>query len=127
MNDEISPEIAALLEQTEQSLPSKSYSQTFNETEEIKDIQPSEQPVTANIDLNIRQFAPIEKFFLDEPNPIFKDSSYYNTALSNENDTSKRLHDVLRKYLATKDPKERTVYRQQLIVVYWEFIKSIST
>ncbi len=126
MNDEISPEIAALLEQTEKSLPSKPAVQSFADTNESPETQSQEPAIMANVDLNVRQFAPIEKFFLDEPNPIFKDGSYYNTALSGENDTSKRLHEVLKKYLTAKEPKERTVYRQQLIVIYWEFIKSIA-
>lgn len=74
------------------------------------------------VDLSIQSFEPVEKYFEDVPSEVFNDTKYYNTALSGEGDSAQRVHAVLTKYLTCQDPKDRTVYRQQLVSAYWELI-----
>lgn len=125
MNDDISPDIAALLADTEK-LPNTTLPSLDDIPEiEIPDITASENNTPA-VDLNVQHFKKIEKFFNDQPNPIFSDPAYYKTALSGEGEPSQRLHAMLTKYLMCKDPKDRTVYRQQIVPIYWEFIKKLA-
>ncbi|MDE5775259.1 MAG: hypothetical protein K2H67_00070, partial [Treponemataceae bacterium] len=78
------------------------------------------------VDLSIKEFKPIEKNFLDEPADYFDDSAYYKTAIAGEGQASNRLHAVLSKYLACQDIKDKMVFRQQVIMAYWEVIRSIA-
>ena len=78
------------------------------------------------VDLSVKEFKPIEKVFLDEPANYFDDSSYYKTAIAGEGQASNRLHAVLSKYLSCQDIKDKMVFRQQVIMAYWEVIRSMS-
>ncbi|MCR5081741.1 MAG: hypothetical protein K6B17_10390 [Treponema sp.] len=78
------------------------------------------------VDLSIKGFAPIEKFWEDTPNKVYDDPTYYKTCLTGEGQASQRLHGLLVKYLNCQDKKDRTVYRQQIITAYWEFIKNMA-
>lgn len=80
----------------------------------------------AKVDLTVTKFKPIEQFFSDTPHKVFDDPSYYKTALSGESEIANRLHQTMTKYLKCEDPKDRTVYRQQLYNIYYEFIKSVA-
>ena len=73
------------------------------------------------VDLNIKEFRPIEKYFNEEPNQIYDDPSYYKKCLTGEGQSSQRLHGLLVKYLNCQDKKDKTVYRQQIVTAYWEF------
>lgn len=77
------------------------------------------------VDLSVKSFEPIEKYFEDTPHEYFNDTKYYNTALSGEGDAAKRVHQILSKYLTCQDPKDRTVYRQQIVMAYWELIHTL--
>ena len=131
MNDEIAPEIAALLAATEDSLPE----QKSSAPEEI-DVAPSfdmpkkdgfkETETAVPVDLSVKNFQPITKFFSDKKNSVFSDPSYYKTALSGENDSAQKLHNLLSRYLTCTDQKDRAVYRQQMVTVYWEFIRNLA-
>lgn len=126
MNDEISPEIAALLAQSAgrpSSLPSID---SFDDFPSPDQDNVSNSAPAPNIDLSVKTFAPIVDFFSKTPNPVFNDPAYYKTALSGENDSAQKLHNILSKYLTCQDPKDRTVYRQQLVTIYWELVKSIA-
>ena len=57
---------------------------------------------------------------------IFNDSSYYKTALTGEDNSALRVHAVLTKYLKCADPKDRAVYRQQMVTAYWELFRSVA-
>ena len=70
-------------------------------------------------------FPEITKFLETTPHNAFDDPGYYKTALSGEGDISQRVHNILQKYLNTKDPKDKSVFRQQLIPAYWEFLLSV--
>ena len=136
MNDNISPEIEALLastsfddddfpviEEDHTVIPSGiRRTPSFSEEPEVKRKRLPSEPV----DLTIKNFDKITEFFSNKPNEVFSDPNYYKAALSGENETSQRLHTLLSKYLSCQDPKDRTVYRQQMVNVYWEFVKSVA-
>lgn len=129
MNDDISPDIAALLADTD-DLPSSNLP-SLDDIPEVK-IEPAKTTKNANssnnmsVDLSKKTFKPIEKYYMDNPNPVFTDTAYYKTALSGESEASQRLHNILTKYLTCKDIKDKTVFRQQIVPIYWEFLKSIA-
>lgn len=78
-----------------------------------------------DVNLSVREFAPIEKLLNDTPSTVFDDKMYYKTALQNENQSAQRLHQQLSKYLTCQDPKDRTVYRQNIVSAYWEFLRGM--
>lgn len=80
----------------------------------------------AEVDLTVKSFAPIKKFFEDTPNKVFDDQSYYKTSLGGEGESAQRLHAILVKYLNCTDKKDRTVYRQQIVSVYWNFLRTLA-
>ncbi|MDR2079394.1 MAG: hypothetical protein LBP74_06725 [Treponema sp.] len=71
-------------------------------------------------------FPEVTKKLEDAPTPVFNDPNYYKLALSNEGDIAQRLHSILQKYLNAKDPKDRGVFRQQIIPVYWDFLLGVA-
>ena len=110
MSDEIDPSIAALLSETEDSLPQQkalnpSDSLLSNVVEDnsfdlqlekqkaaLKNLQAQAKSVSTGPksihepDLNVKQFAPITKFFEDTPSKDYDDPAYYKTCLSGEGD-----------------------------------------
>lgn len=126
MNDDISPEIAELLGQSS-SVPSYVPPLDFSTDDSSPDQDEQTSATSASdVDLSVKTFAPITEFFSKTPNPTFGDPSYYKTALSGENDSAQKLHNILSKYLTCQDAKDRTVYRQQLVTIFWELVKSIA-
>ena len=79
-----------------------------------------------DVDLTCKSFTKIEKTLSQTPNPIFSDAAYYKKVLGNENETAQRLHTLLSKYLTCQDPKDRSVYRQQIITSYWDFMSNLA-
>jgi hypothetical protein len=71
-------------------------------------------------------FPDVGKALEDTPMPAFGDPNYYKTALSGEGDIAQRLHVILQKFLNTKDPKDRSVFRQQIITVFWDFLLGVA-
>lgn len=142
MNDDIAPEIAALLAGTN-NLPRAKNSES---SIEIDEYEPPKNTVLSRpsmkvpsfteqkkrrlpsdpVDLSLTHFEPITELFSEKKNSVFSEPNYYKTALSGENESAQRLHALLTKYLTCDDPKNRTVYRQQMVMVYWEFIKSVA-
>ena len=121
MYEELDPEIAALLA-NESSMPTM----TSFETDSLEQVEDLPRENVSEVDLSIRTFKPITEFFSSTPTDIFDDSTYYKTALSGENSSAQGLHTLLTKYLTCQDPKDRTVYRQQMVNKYWEFIRSLA-
>ncbi len=78
------------------------------------------------VDLSQKEFPPVEKMLNDQPSPVFDDPGYYKTALTGENQSAQRVHQVLSKYLTCQDPKDRTVYRQNIISAYWELFRGLA-
>jgi len=79
-----------------------------------------------NDDISSSSFPQITKRFEEKGHDFFKDANYYKAALSNEGDIAQRVHGILQKYLTAKDPKDRSVFRQQFIAPYWEFLLNVA-
>lgn len=134
--DELAPEIAALLSATAESLPSTKKNDLEINVDDIEEVetpipQVSEKKQMASggvpeVDLSVRQFKPITEFFSTTPSNVFDDKNYYKSALGGENESAQRLHSLLTKYLTSQDPKDRAVYRQQMVNIYWEFLRSLA-
>jgi hypothetical protein len=78
------------------------------------------------VDITVEKFPTVTKRFEDTPHEYFNDPNYYKVALSNEGDIAQRVHGILQKYLTSKDPKDRSVFRQQLMSPYWEFLLNVA-
>ena len=126
---EMDPEIAAMLgtdvkaKSNGGAIPD--YSHLFGETAPVEDIPDDAEPAE-NIDLTAERFPEISKQLEDAPHNFFNDPLYYKTALSGEGDIAQRVHTIFQKFLNTKDPKDRGVYRQQFITAYWEFLLKVA-
>ena len=138
---ELDPEIAALLAGT----PSSSSSDVESSIS-IEDID--KMPSAANsfdmslssstttyvgngggiheVNLSLKEFAPLEKLKNDASSGVYDDPKYYKTALTNENQSAQRVHQILSKYLTCQDPKDRAVYRQQIVTCYWELLRGMA-
>ena len=130
MSEELDPEIAALLSSGESAPAENKYDVKAAELK-LKAKEDYENRTSAgrsihDVDLSQTCFAPIEKPCLDTPSTIFNDPNYYKVALSNENQSAQRVHQILSKYLTCKDPKDRTVYRQQIVTAYWELLRGMA-
>ena len=78
------------------------------------------------VDLSVKSFPEVTELTSEFPTDIFDDKSYYKTALTGENQSAQRLHQVLSKYLTCQDPRDRTVFRQQIISAYWELVRGMA-
>ena len=127
---ELDPTIAALLAETANNMPAAQEApmpplQDFPSRPEAPQREEAVGTVP-QVDLSVKTFAPITKFFEDESNHIFDDSSYYKTALTGEGEAAQRVHQVMSKYLNCQDPKDRTVYRQQLVTAFWALMGNLA-
>ena len=82
----------------------------------------SQEPSPARVDLTVKAITKIEQFYNKTPHTYFDSADFYKKVLKNCGEASQRLHNTLTKYLTTRDQKDRTVYRQQLVTNYWQFI-----
>ncbi|MBP5442375.1 MAG: hypothetical protein J6Y60_03960 [Treponema sp.] len=133
--EDIDPEIAALLGDT---VPDNTDSETSVDADEFdaalpvpsasRDLDSTDDNDEGipNVDLSVSKFKPVEKFFEDEANPVFDDPKYYKTCFTGEDESAPRLHQLLTKYLTTQDRNDRSVYRQQIITAYWNFLRSLA-
>ncbi|MGN0756937.1 hypothetical protein [Treponema sp.] len=141
-DDDIDPSIAALLADTQDEIPEVEFNapkkddvSSFggpqnkdfeNFVAEKSSGKPKMNGCVPEVDLNIKSFAPIEKYFEDTPSKCYDDPAYYKKCLTGEGSSSQRLHSLLVKYLNCQDKKDRTVYRQQIITAYWEFLRNLA-
>ncbi len=138
-DQDLDPSIAALLaEAAQSSSPSDSFpsrNDSFGDVpvEEFSGSSSSprrnEEPSLGElnkVDLSVTKFNPIEKVFSDEPHGYFDDSSYYKSCLTGEGPAAQRVHQILSKYLTCTDAKDRTVFRQQIVMAYWELIHTMA-
>ncbi len=88
--------------------------------------QTSKNTSVHEVDLSKHQFNEIVNFTETTPSTVFDDTKYYKTALTGENASAQRVHQMLSKYLTCQDPKDRTVYRQNIISAYWELIRGMA-
>jgi ferritin len=80
----------------------------------------------AEVDLSAQGFPEITKRFEPVPHKYYSDAEYYKTVLSEEGEHAKRLHVIFQKYIGAKDPKDRSVYRTQIISIFWEFLRNVA-
>ena len=126
-DQDLDPTIAALLAETEADAgPSDDYPSFKEVSDSEKPAQKTDNSAAGavhKVDLSQTGFAEITKFYEDESNHIFDDKAYYKTALGGEGEQAQRVHKILSKYLTCQDPKDRTVYRQQIVTSWWELIR----
>jgi hypothetical protein len=67
-------------------------------------------------------FPVVEKIFEDAGHAAFDDPAYYKTVLADCGDVGQRLHGIFQKYATAKDPKDKSIFRQQLTSSFWEFM-----
>ena len=137
MVDDLDPEIAALLANAENESSSngaeieeieEATSASFDDFSSHSEISASSVRKTDSIhevDLSQKTFAPITQLLNDTPTSVFNDTKYYKTVLTGENQSAQRVHQLLSKYLTCQDPKDRAVYRQQIVTAYWELLRGM--
>ncbi len=124
-DQDLDPTIAALLAETQADSGPSDLPSFKDISESPSEKKPEESaPAGAHkVDLSQTGFKEITKFYEEESNHIFDDKAYYKTALGGEGDQAQRVHKILSKYLTCQDPKDRTVYRQQIVTSWWELIR----
>jgi hypothetical protein len=120
---EMDPEIAALLGGGSAPATTSDYSSAIlGDPFDMDDEKQEEEEV----DLTAGSFPEVTKRFESAPNPIFSDPNFYKAALSGEGDSAQRVHNILQKYVGTKDPKDKGVYRQQVTTAFWDFMVNVA-
>ncbi|MDR2922967.1 MAG: hypothetical protein LBU85_06475 [Treponema sp.] len=94
--------------------------------EEAEDSEDDSHEAGSEVDLTAETFPEVTKRFEAEPHNFLADPNYYKTTLANEGDIAKRVHGLLQKYFNATDPKDRSVFRPQIISSYWEFLRSVA-
>jgi hypothetical protein len=131
--EDIDPEIAALLGNADEEASSKAaggptggaaalesgkpdFAALFGEPGEApQDFDSGE----AAVDLTRKTFAPVERVEAERPATWFSDPAYYKTVMNGEGEEAQKLHEILGKYLKASDPKDKGVFRQQLVPAFW--------
>ena len=72
-----------------------------------------------DVDLTRKGFSPLGKMEAEKPSTWFSDPNFYKTVLGGEGEDATRLHELLGKYLKATDPKDKGVFRQQIVTAYW--------
>jgi len=129
MSDEIDPEIAALIggsveEFVPKTHPTKaegapSYEALFGGLNVSGELDTKGE---FEVDITKKAYDPVTRFESEPPNVFFDDPQYYQKALAGEGEASQRFHETLKKYLQASDPKDKGMYRQQVLTVYWNMV-----
>ncbi|PKL23441.1 MAG: hypothetical protein CVV47_14465 [Spirochaetae bacterium HGW-Spirochaetae-3] len=130
MSDEIDPEIAALIGGGVEEYSMKpaahkpaadgpSFEALFGGMSVSGELEAKGE---FEVDLAKKAYEPVARFESDPPNTFFDDPQYYQKALAGEGEGSLRFHELLKKYLQATDPKDRGMYRQQVITAYWNMV-----
>jgi len=122
---ELDPDIAALLGTDAGQAPGRDNSPPPDFDNIFGD--PTEPAAeAAGVNLSAEALPKIEKRYETTAHNFFNDPNYYKIALTGEGDTAQRVHGILQKFLNTKDPKDRGVYRQQFVTAYWDFLLGLA-
>ena len=123
---DLDPELAALLDDT--PVTTQKSPQKFQKPDLMASSAAASSTSVSEggVDLSVTSFAPIGKFFEDKPSKLYDSPDYYKKVLGGEGQAAARLHGLLSKYLACKDPKDRGVFRQQIISAYWDFAAQLA-
>ncbi|MCL2806424.1 MAG: hypothetical protein FWD26_10845 [Treponema sp.] len=121
------PELAALLGTagTTDSSLLPDFNDIFGEKKDGDGVDNAGSP-GSDVDLGGSGFPQVTRRFEEKGHSFFNDPNYYKNVLSNEGDIAQRVHTILQKYLTTKDPKDRSVFRQQFIAPYWEYLLNVA-
>lgn len=140
MEEDLDPEIAALLsnaqseatesddilnnvEEYEVAIPTNRKSLFTKSVDEV--VHGSGTKSVHDVDLAKKEFSPLPKILNDEPSQVYNDTKYYKIALTGEDQSAQRVHQLLSKYLTCQDPKDRAIYRQNIVSPYWELLRSL--
>jgi hypothetical protein len=120
---DLDPELAALIglspdTVSTSTLPADAPDDLVNNMEE--------NASASEVNLTDAGFPEITKRFADVPSHVLEDPKYYQMILAGEGETAQRLHRILQKYLDTKDIKDRGVFRQQIITIFWDFLMGVA-
>ena len=132
----LDPEIAALLANTQETVSIEDIEALpDSDTTFDKSLLSKNEGNTSSIpldnsihtvDLSKKAFDKIDKFLNDNSSGVYDDTKYYKTALTGENASAQRVHQILSKYLTTQDAKDRAVYRQQIVTCFWELLRGMA-
>lgn len=134
-SEEIDPEIAALLEASQSSLPSKtppSFEALFQK--EHKDekklsgtaVSAPKEGQDSSTTLFKGTFPKVTKFRQEPPNTFFADKDYYKKVLEGEGEIGTRVHSLLSDFFKATDAEQKTTLRMRLINAYWELLGSLA-
>jgi hypothetical protein len=121
----LDPELAALLDNTPVSRVERSFPKEEMFSQSLEASGKGSGGI-ADVDLTVKSFTQITKPFEDKGHGLFNDAAYYKKVLGNENESAQRVHTLLSKYLTCQDPKDRGVFRQQIITAYWDFMSNLA-
>ncbi len=142
-DSDIDPTIAAMLADVNDSSPDDDLAfddfplsdEDFGfSTENIKKAETVSADVNAEpwrVDTRRERIKEVKKLMEDEPQPFFSDKnyengSYYKTALEGEGEQGQRVNQLLKRYLTTQDPKEKSQYRLSMSIAWWDLVGVIS-
>jgi len=57
---------------------------------------------------------------------VFDDPAYYKTVMGGGSEQARRLHAVYRKYVEAKDNKDKAVFKQQMVNIYWDYCSVVA-
>ncbi|MCL2441338.1 MAG: hypothetical protein FWD14_06325 [Treponema sp.] len=123
---DIDPELAALLGTAGSGDgPLPDFGDIFGEKNK-NDFADISSASGGEVDLSASGFPEVTKRLEEKGHNFFNDPNYYKTALSNEGDIAQRVHGILQKFLTAKDPKDRSVFRQQFMSPFWEYLLNVA-
>jgi len=138
MDNDIDPTIAAMLADVNESKPGYSSSNydindfsTTNIGNSAVDLDENPNAAPYKVDMRREKIKEIEKVMSDEPHQYFDDKfyenqSYYKTALEGEGQAGQRVNQILKRYLTTQDPKEKTQFRMSMVNAWWELLRVLT-
>ena len=136
MDSDLDPTIAAMLADVNESKPDDDFGTDFDfSTDNIGktavDLDGDPNIAPYKVDMRRERIKEIENTLLDAPADYFDDKaypnqSYYKTALEGEGQAGQRVNQILKKYLTTQDPKEKSQYRMQIVNSWWELLRVMS-
>lgn len=80
----------------------------------------------SEVDLSETEFPKVTKSYAETGHTLFNSAGFYKDLLSKGGESAKRLHQSLSKYLSATDQKDKSVYRQNVITDYWNFISDVA-
>ena len=112
-SNDIDPEIAALLSDSDSGPSKVSATPTPKKTVVKAENSPKFDSMFGNmdvsgkakeksptkVDLSVTKFDHIEKILSDKPHQVFSDPEYYKKALGGEGEKAQKMHNLLSKYL----------------------------